>query len=268
MRSGKIPEERTYKITCDECGYSEEVSSAQLTYKEGKTCPRCYKGKMYWVPPAEEARRRELGGRYGQGGRTMPEEERRIPPAVLMIPVGLGLAAVVGIAAIAMAAPPPEEYICPHCGAAFATEEELNEHIQTEHPLIEFWVNNLVISPQEVNLGQVVTISCTVTNIGVEAGDYTILLGGDFMAEQIVELAPGESKTIAFEVVPTEIKTHSVSVDGLTGTFNVIGVADIRVENLVISPAEIIIGEVVTISCTATNYGTAAGSRVITCLVS
>ncbi len=202
----------------------------------------------------------------------MPEEERRIPPAVLIIPVGLGLglAAAVGIAALAGAAP-LEVYTCPHCGATFPTEEELNEHIRTEHPeipLVEFWVSNLVISPQEVNLGQVVTISCTVTNIGAEAGDYTILLGGDFMAEQIVELAPGESKTIAFEVVPTEIKTHSVSVDGLTGTFNVIGVADIRVENLVISPAEVIIGEVVTISCTATNYGTASGSKIITFLVS
>lgn len=36
----------------------------------------------------------------------MPEEERRISPAVLIIPVGLGIAAVVGIAALAMAAPP------------------------------------------------------------------------------------------------------------------------------------------------------------------
>ncbi|MBA7568363.1 hypothetical protein ES708_10084 [subsurface metagenome] len=36
----------------------------------------------------------------------MPEE-RRISPAVLIIPVGLGLAAAVGIAAMAMAAPPP-----------------------------------------------------------------------------------------------------------------------------------------------------------------
>jgi hypothetical protein len=40
----------------------------------------------------------------------MPEvkkEERRISPAIVIIPVGLGLAAVVGIAALAFAAPPP-----------------------------------------------------------------------------------------------------------------------------------------------------------------
>ncbi|GAI66910.1 unnamed protein product [marine sediment metagenome] len=42
----------------------------------------------------------------------MPEvkEERRISPAVVIIPIGLGLVAVVGIAALAFAAPeePPE----------------------------------------------------------------------------------------------------------------------------------------------------------------
>ena len=93
-----MPEERTYKITCDECGYSEEVPSSRLYYEEGKTCPKCREGKIYWVPPAEEARRREI---------KMPEEERRISPAVIIpIGLGLGLAATVGIAALALAAPP------------------------------------------------------------------------------------------------------------------------------------------------------------------
>lgn len=83
-----MAEERTYRITCNECGYSEEVPESRLPYQEGKTCPRCYKGKMYWVPPAEEA--------------------RRISPAVIIIPVGLGLglAAALGIATLARAAPP------------------------------------------------------------------------------------------------------------------------------------------------------------------
>ena len=65
----------------------------------------------------------------------MPKEERRISPAVAIIPVGLGLAAVVGIAALAWAAP-PKVYTCPYCGAEFATEEELLAHIAAEHPEI------------------------------------------------------------------------------------------------------------------------------------
>ncbi|GAI66951.1 unnamed protein product, partial [marine sediment metagenome] len=67
-------------------------------------------------------------------------------------------------------------------------------------PVADFRVSDLVISPKEVNPGQVVTISCLVTNIGAEAGSYTVRMGGDFVAEQTVTLQPGESKTVSFEV--------------------------------------------------------------------
>lgn len=39
------------------------------------------------------------------------------------------------------------------------------------------------------------------------------------MAQRTVTLQPGESKVIAFEVTPHEVKTFEVSVDGLTGSF-------------------------------------------------
>ena len=253
-------------------------------------------------------------------------------------------------------------------------------------PGAEFKVSDLVISPTEVNPGQPVTISCIIENIGAEAGDYMVKLGGDFVSEQSVTLQPGESKSVSFEVTPTVAKTHSVSVDGLSGSFvateEVIGfdltrptvspetiypgaaitltcpvtsrcaksqsvtakvliyegsilpghgsvittktspafsiapgqtynvivdhtaiagtidrrdvkveiyvggklvkdsewddvyyvsippVADIRVENLTITPSEVYVEEKVTISVTAKNYGTAAGTKVITCNVS
>ena len=45
------------------------------------------------------------------------------------------------------------------------------------------------------------------------------------MAEQSVTLAPGESKVVAFEAIPTEARTYQVSVDGLTGTFEAMGEA-------------------------------------------
>lgn len=39
------------------------------------------------------------------------------------------------------------------------------------------------------------------------------------MAEQIVELTPGESRVVSFEAVPKIAKTYRVSVNGLTGSF-------------------------------------------------
>ncbi|GAI60029.1 unnamed protein product, partial [marine sediment metagenome] len=137
-------------------------------------------------------------------------------------------------------------------------------------PGAEFSVSNLVISPTEVNPGQPVTITCTVTNIGAAAGDYTVHLGGDFMAERAVALEPGQSEAVSFEVTPAEAKTFHVSVDGLTGSFVATeeAVADIRLENLVIEPTEVNVGQKVTISVTAKNYGTAAGTKTIVCTVS
>ena len=62
----------------------------------------------------------------------MPEE-RKISPAVAIIPFALGLAALGVFAALALAAP-PKVYPCPYCEAEFATEEELLAHIELEHP--------------------------------------------------------------------------------------------------------------------------------------
>ena len=136
-------------------------------------------------------------------------------------------------------------------------------------PPAEFQISDLVISPTVVNPGQVVTLSCKVTNMTYKAGVYTVKLGGDFMAEQTVSLAPGESKVASFEVVPDVARTYSVTVDGLAGTFKATTapVADIRVEILTIEPAEVQVGQPVSISVRATNYGTAAGTKKIMCTV-
>lgn len=137
-------------------------------------------------------------------------------------------------------------------------------------PAAEFKVSDLVISPEEVNPGQVVTITCLVKNIGGEAGSYTVSLGGDFVAEKSVTLAPGASETVSFAVTPTVAKVHSVSVDGLSGSFRATEapVADIRVENLTIEPSEVTVGQKVLIGVTVKNYGDAAGTKKIICTVS
>ena len=86
------------------------------------------------------------------------------------------------------------------------------------------------------------------------------------MATKTVTLDPGESQVVAFTLTPSVAKVHQVSVDGLTGSFNVLELpaAEFVVSDLVISPAEVYVGEPVTISCLVTNVGGIRGTKTIT----
>ncbi|GAI60872.1 unnamed protein product, partial [marine sediment metagenome] len=69
----------------------------------------------------------------------MPEKRRISPAIILAAGTGIAVAAVAGIYALARAAPPeeeapPEVYTCPLCGAEFASEQELINHLDREHP--------------------------------------------------------------------------------------------------------------------------------------
>ena len=135
-------------------------------------------------------------------------------------------------------------------------------------------LSGLVISPSVVQVGMSVNINCVAFNATSEAGTRLVELKveGESMATQEVTLEPGESTPISFTVTPTAAKTYSVSVDGLYGSFKATEeapppAADIRVENLVIQPAEVAVGSPVNISVTVTNYGDAPGTKKITCTV-
>jgi len=87
------------------------------------------------------------------------------------------------------------------------------------------------------------------------------------MAEQTVELAPGESRVISFEATPHEAKTYQVSVDGLTGSFKALpAVGDFVYSNQVCGMATYLPAPSwlqATYSCRITNQGS-RGTRTIT----
>lgn len=67
----------------------------------------------------------------------MPEELKISPAVVIGGGLLLGLGALLGVYALAQAAPPtppPEGYPCPYCPEVFDTFEELAEHIRIDHP--------------------------------------------------------------------------------------------------------------------------------------
>jgi len=87
--------------------------------------------------------------------------------------------------------------------------------------------------------------------------------------QKTITLNPGESKEVSFTITPQTVGVHSVSVDGLSGSFTVLEppVAQFVVSDLIITPSQCYPGELVSISVTVRNIGLVAGSYTVTCEV-
>ena len=86
-----------------------------------------------------------------------------------------------------------------------------------------FEVSNLVVSPLEVESGEEVTISTTVTNVGEESGSYTVEvnLNDAVVYTETIPLNGGESTLVTFTVTRNIKATYSVEVADLSSTFTV-----------------------------------------------
>ena len=86
-----------------------------------------------------------------------------------------------------------------------------------------FTTTSLSISPTTVNTGEPVTISVLATNIGEEAGIYTITLriNGTVEATQRIVLAGSASQTVSFTTSRYQVGSYSVDVNGIPGYFTV-----------------------------------------------
>ena len=84
--------------------------------------------------------------------------------------------------------------------------------------------------------------------------------------QKTITLNPGESKEVSFTITPQTVGVHSVSVDGLSGSFSVLEppAAQFVVSDLIITPAQCYPGELVSISVTVRNIGLVAGSYTVT----
>jgi len=90
-------------------------------------------------------------------------------------------------------------------------------------PAATFSAGNLSISPSEVNIGETITISVTVTNTGDLAGSYkvTLKINGVVEATKDVTLDAGGSEEVGFTTTKDVAGSYSVEVDGLKGSFTV-----------------------------------------------
>jgi uncharacterized membrane protein len=86
-----------------------------------------------------------------------------------------------------------------------------------------FRVSDLAINPAEVEVGNEVTISVAVTNIGEGEGSHTIVLKVNQVVEdyQTVVLDAGDFTTVQFSVTKEEAGTYDVEIGELSGEFKV-----------------------------------------------
>lgn len=139
-----------------------------------------------------------------------------------------------------------------------------------------FELSDLSVSPAEVEPGEEVIVSVTVSNVGEEAGSYTVELWVDDVSvgAEEVELDGGESTTVSFTVEKEDEATHSVEVDGLTGSFAVaapppppppppLRPAEFEVSDLVVEPDVVEPGEGVSVSVEVSNVGEESGSHEV-----
>lgn len=84
-----------------------------------------------------------------------------------------------------------------------------------------FEVSDLSIKPERVKQGQPVSISFQVTNTGERPGTYTatLLIKGMAEASEEVQLEPGETKVVTFNVIKDVAGFYPVSVEDMSGRF-------------------------------------------------
>ena len=121
---------------------------------------------------------------------------------------------------------------------------------------------DLNITPSEIEPGNEVTISFTITNIDNQTFTYTVIMQvGELNFPIDVELEAYESKTVSRSITQYIPGEYNVTIDSLEGSFTVkhpeITPPPLPpiISNLIITPDELELGDEVTINFDIENYG-------------
>lgn len=126
-------------------------------------------------------------------------------------------------------------------------------------------VSNLAINPEEVFIGEAVTVSLILSNNGDLTGDYQLelMIDDEVSESRTVTLAGGSEQSVDFNITAAAAGSHTARIDGMSGTFVVKSPAAFTLGELSVTPAVVDIGEKVTISILLTNSGDVVASHEI-----
>ena len=136
-----------------------------------------------------------------------------------------------------------------------------------------FQISNLMVTPDEVEIGEEVTISVLVANTGDLSGTYTLQLKiNDEVVEDKQVVLAGRGSVTASKTVSGEAGgVYAVTIGGLTGRFTVTvppvvvppEPADISTSDLSVTPVVAETGETITISVRVANRGGQEGTHLV-----
>jgi len=129
----------------------------------------------------------------------------------------------------------------------------------------EFVLSELEASPGDVSVGDEVTVTVDVANIGELEGSHMVVLkvDGEEYEGYNVTLEPGASTEVSFTIEEDDPGSHSVVIGALTSTFNVLQPAEFEISDLSIAPDQVEEGGEVTISVSVSNIGEEEGSHTV-----
>ena len=135
----------------------------------------------------------------------------------------------------------------------------------------EIKVTDLGVSRTVAEVGETITVSATVTNIGDESGSFSLdlFVNNEKRDTKAVQLDSGETVTEEFAVTENAKGTYVVKVGDLTRSFEItseaqpIKPAEFQVTELVINPGSVLADETVSISVKVTNVGEESGSYTV-----
>ncbi|KON30972.1 hypothetical protein AC477_04550 [miscellaneous Crenarchaeota group-1 archaeon SG8-32-1] len=130
-----------------------------------------------------------------------------------------------------------------------------------------FKLTKLELEPDWIQFGDPVQISVNVTNVGDEAGNYTVTVTivDEPIASKTIQLSGKESKIVEVSATGIVEGNHTIIVGDLTASLRVTSEAPSRpakmeITNLGISRIQAAIGEPIIVSVSATNTGDEVGN--------
>jgi hypothetical protein len=135
----------------------------------------------------------------------------------------------------------------------------------------ELQLTNLVTSRKEAGIGEPITVSATATNIGDEAGKFSLelFINSQKRENKSIQLDGGKTTTVQFEIVENTEGEYEVRIGDLTTSFTItseaqsVKPAEFQVTDLTINPSSVQANEAVKISVKVTNVGEAIGNYTV-----